>query len=94
MFINSKYQTQKDLNAAVGISVLALFMIGFTSFILKFNKNQLDSQQFREKWSNLYSDIHLTRNSWTIWYYPIFLIRRFIFVLLPTVFYNWPYLQL
>lgn len=37
----------------------------------------------RQKISGMYNNIHLKKNRWTIFYYPIFLIRRFVFVLIP-----------
>lgn len=40
----------------------------------------------KDRWENLYAEVHLKRNSLAKFYYPIFLTRRAIFFMIPVFF--------
>jgi hypothetical protein len=42
----------------------------------------------------MYLDIHMNRNSSTKYYLPISMLRRILFVMIPAVFYQYPFMQL
>lgn len=72
-----------------------MVLIPIVSFItIERNRADLDKPEVRARISNLYSDIHLTRNQQTVWYYPVFMLRRVIFVAIPTFVYFIPTIQL
>jgi len=48
----------------------------------------------KDRIERMYQDVHLGRNSLTKFYYPAFLIRRFIFVLIPVMAPFHPIIQL
>lgn len=48
----------------------------------------------REKYDNLYQDIHLNRNSWTKYYSTFWLYRRFAVAFIPLIFINQVMLQI
>ena len=54
-----------------------------TVLVLWYFRERLETPQMKQKISGMYNNIHLKRNQWTIFYYPIFLLRRFVFVCIP-----------
>jgi len=42
----------------------------------------------------MYKGIHLTRNKWTIYFWPIFMWRKYIYIMIPCVFINYPNFQI
>lgn len=75
--------------------LFAYFMIpvGFTYAMYRF-RAELNQKDMRSRIERAYIDIHLHRNSWTIYYYPIFLFRRFFFVFIPILFHGYVTFQL
>ena len=78
--------------------IAPLVFLGLTPFaalyVLLRNRETLPTPDARGKIERMYQDIHLTRNSWTIYYYPFFLLRRFLFVIIPIMMFNYPIIQL
>lgn len=71
------------------IGLLGLFITGypiFCSVVLLYYRGELGQESMRERIGKLYTDITLRRNRYTILYYPLFMARRMIFVLLPYLF--------
>ena len=64
--------------------------------ILRWKRESLNKQETKDLYGNLYSEVKLRgeHNRDAIWYYPIFLIRRIVFVAIPTFLYLWPFGQL
>jgi hypothetical protein len=46
----------------------------------------LGTRYMKDRWENLYAEVHLKRNSLAKFYYPIFLTRRAIFFMIPVLF--------
>lgn len=66
------------------MACLMLLIPLFTTYMLTVNRNELAEFYVKKRISNLYQDIHLYRSPFNIWYYPIFLLRRILFVVIPT----------
>ena len=81
------------ISSCATLFILASFMV-FSLVFVKMRRATLGDLKTMEKWSNLYQDIHMTRNKYTTLYFPIFLFRRIMFVAIPFCLYNWPFLQL
>ena len=66
---------------------LPIFLIlGYPLFsicILKYYRNRLEDPEIKDRWGGFYDKINLTKHSWNYLYYPIFLVRRIIFVGIP-----------
>jgi hypothetical protein len=63
-------------------------------FIVFYLKARLDQPEIYKRISNFYADIKLTRRMDShLAYYTIFLIRRIIFVSIPTFMYKYPFYQ-
>jgi hypothetical protein len=61
--------------------------------ILKY-KERLEEPKVALRISNLYQDVRLKfKQNWKLVYYPLFLIRRIVFVAIPTFLSNWPSYQ-
>lgn len=54
----------------------------------------LDNPGIFKRISNLYEGIHLYKNFKNIWYMPIFMLRRLVFVSIPLTFSGCQWLQL
>lgn len=95
MFLNS------ETNQEVG-SIISGWVIGTITFVLPIffiyflheKQSKLHEEEFQEKYLNLYAGVTLKRGFSPLLYTPVFLIRRIIFVALPTFFFNFPFLQL
>lgn len=62
----------------------------FAAMVLVWQRDNLDTPETREKIERMYQDVHLTRNEWTIFYYPGFLIRRYLFMVIPIMMPEYP----
>jgi len=72
MFQNgSKYITINNVYTAIGLLAFTFSVPLWASRVLSNNRHKLEMMDTRRKYENLYPDIHLTRNSWTIYYWPI-----------------------
>jgi hypothetical protein len=93
-FRDSGFQT---FNERILAGVMACFVV-FAPFVillyLKKRRLYLYQKSLKERIGVLYSGIHLFRDSRNLYYYPIFLIRRFWFVALPSFLFRFPFAQL
>ena len=75
--------------------MMFIFMIATpigSAIILEKKRQTLDDKEVRKKIGNLYQDVKLQgRGRETLWYYPIFMLRRIMFVAIPTFLYNYPF---
>ena len=74
-----------------------LVMFGYpyiSLFAVFYFESKLDTDKVRQRISNLYQQIDLSHGRWGLAYYSIFLLRRIVFVAIPTFIYFWPWLQL
>ena len=73
---------------------LAMVLLFVTSYVIRNNREQLGAHFVFRKISNLYQDIHIYRDSVNVWYYPVFMARRIIFVVIPTFLFALPSLEI
>ena len=92
--MGSEFLDMSTFMSSCGMLSMCFALAVFSYIFLKRYKKVLEDKSTMEKWSNLYIDIHLTRNSYTLVYYPLFLLRRIMYVMVPTILFNWPFLQL
>lgn len=76
---------------ACGLLTMVWLFPLIASCLLARNRHRLDSKEFESKFINLYANVHLRRNTWAIYYLPVFLMRRCLHFLLPVVLYFYPY---
>ena len=83
-------------NKAFGCGIMSLMLlVPIASFyVLSINREQLYIPQVKRKIDTFYTDIHLFRDRSNIYYYPIFMLRRIIFVALPTFLFDYTFLQI
>jgi hypothetical protein len=60
--------------------------------ILWFNSEEVRTQKFRDRYGNMLLEVHTLRNSAAKYYHPMSLIRRILYVLIPTFFYKYQFL--
>lgn len=58
------------------------------------NRKMLKTERMNEKIGKMYVNISLHRSKWGILYYPIFMIRRLLFVMIPLLFQGQAFYQL
>ena len=94
MLRQNKEQTTSD--KVIGITMfVVMFGYPFISLVTVFClESKLKTPKVRARISNLYQQIDLTQGRWGLAYYTIFLIRRILFVAIPTFLYFWSWLQL
>ena len=79
----------QDLKTPLGIISYCLFLIFFSAWFLQAKRRYLNLNYYKQKYDNLYQDVSLRRASrWALLFFPIFLARRFLFVLYPWLFYR------
>jgi hypothetical protein len=91
----SMYLDPFEFYQAMGLFfILAFSTISVIIFLYK-NKHLMNTTRFKSKWENLYQDIHLTRSKSNVYFFPLFIVRRVVFVLIPSVlnFYPWAQIQ-
>lgn len=95
MFLQ-KVPNQPSQDFIIGFIILGvLFLMPLVSLkVLSKYRWRLHEIRIKEKIQNLYSDIHLYRNPTNIYYYPIFMFRRVIFVLIPTFLWFMAFLEI
>lgn len=77
--------------------VPVLFIILYPLFcvmIIRCYKNDLDKVSIKSKIHNLYANVDVKRSEVGLYYYPIWLIRRLFYVMIPLSLYQTPSLQL
>lgn len=71
------------------VSVMVLTALGLMPLyficVLIYYSEKLQTLEIKKRIERMYQDVHLTRNRLTKFYYPVFLIRRFIFVIIPVM---------
>jgi len=78
---------------------IALFGYPFLAwYAVVANQNNLEDEETQKKMVNLYAEVRIRKEDperdWNIAYYPIFLLRRIVFVALPTFLWVFPYFQI
>ena len=74
---------------------LALSIFPFVVCIwLHVNHNKIMNRSYKNKFEYMYKGIHNHRSKYSKFYWPISLFRRIIFIAIPTLFYDYPFLQL
>jgi hypothetical protein len=76
------YKIDGNMNSVMVLGVLGVIPIYFIIVLMYYNQ-RLDTPEMKNRIERMYQDIHLRRNNLTKFYYPAFLIRRFIFVIIP-----------
>lgn len=66
----------------------------FCTYVLSKAKTVLGHSEVMKQIQCLYEGVHLFRDPYNTLYYPGFIFRRLIFVLIPMFFYMFPWLQL
>ena len=80
-------KTNGELWAEVGIPIVIVGLYPFVClFVLLKFRPHLAKPRFRKKIGNMYEGVHLTRNKYTILFYPMYLFRRAVFVCIPIMF--------
>lgn len=72
----------------------ALIVVGWPLVVclfLSYCKKHLGKPQIREKFGQAYLAVDLKKGKWAIAKYPIYLIRRFLFVLIPVIYKQYPW---
>ena len=68
------------------VSWMPFFLLGYPLICLVYlikNREKLDQLEVRKKVDKMYTGLSLGTSYWTILYYPIFIIRRLIVVIIP-----------
>ena len=71
-----------------------LLVVGWPVAVLVFLtyfKKHLANPAIRNKFGQAYLGVNLKKGNWAIGKYPIFLLRRFIFVMIPVVYKQFPW---
>ena len=89
VFLEMQKKEAVDANSILHLVILGLVPFG-CGLVLQFKRESLDQPETRGKIERMYQDIHLTRNSWTIFYYPMFLLRRFLVIVIPVLMPHYP----
>jgi hypothetical protein len=68
------------------VSWMPFFLVGYPLICMVYlvkNRDILNKPEIRKKTDKMYGDISLKRSFWTVLYYPIFIFRRLVVVLIP-----------
>jgi hypothetical protein len=90
----SPAQAITDKLMAVGIGLVMLAIIPFEIIFLYKNQRKFHRPNMIEKYDILFDGLKLRKKLALISYAPVFLIKRMIFVLIPTIFYTIPSIQI
>jgi hypothetical protein len=91
---DSVHQSKNAMTFTVLICILQVLILLAVSFFLIRGRFFLDHPGIFKRISNLYEGIHLYKNFKNIWYMPIFMLRRLVFVSIPLTFSGYQWLQL
>lgn len=91
-YSQSIYGNVDDQKWAFGLGILVFLVPVVFSKILYQNSDKLQTKEVRDKFNNMYLDIHMNRNRSTKYYLPISMLRRILFVMIPSVFAQYPFL--
>ena len=81
------------ISAYIILTFLVLYFIICTSYLL-YNRDRLDNAEVKERVQNIYAGIQVKRSRWTILYYPLFIARRLLFVMVPLMVLGYPAQQI
>jgi len=90
----SEYQKMPEAITAFTMSAYVVILPFYIAIYLNKRRLYLYQTSIKDKVKNLYSGIHLFRDTRNLYYYPIFLMRRLVFVATPTVLHLYPFAQL
>lgn len=88
----SIYGNVDDQRWAFGLGILVFLVPILFTKILHDNGDKLQTKECRDKFNNMYLDIHMNRNVSTKYYLPISMLRRILFVMIPAIFYQYPFM--
>jgi len=83
-----------DQRWAFGLGILVFLVPLLFTKVLHDNGDKLQTKEVRDKFQNMYLDVHMNRNTSTKYYLPISMLRRILFVMIPSIFYAYPFMQL
>jgi len=87
LFNESNKKAASKAGAIIYIPIMILGSIPLICFAaLYYYQDRLEEQAIKDRIEKMYVDISLRRNSYAKYIYPIFLCRRFIYVLIPILF--------
>lgn len=91
---DSPYLKEQEKRNSLIIFSFLVSSIAFFYIFIWFNGDMISTPQFVAKYGELHKGIHLRRNKCNKFYFPNFLLRRFIFFFIPIVMINYPSQQL
>jgi len=71
-----------EVSAYAIMTFLVLYFLICTCY-LACNRDNLDNADVKAKVQNIYAGVQVRRSRWTILYYPLFIARRLLFVMVP-----------
>lgn len=92
--MKSPYQQEMDIKLAVACGSFSCSLPIIYAVFLQWAGKRVTTKKFRAKYQNLYVDIHSFKNSWTRFYLPVSMVRRILFVLIPSLLHQYPFMQL
>jgi hypothetical protein len=82
------------MTAIIGASVYLLYPLMCVYVIQSHSVKNLQTPLVKSQIGGLYLDIKISRRHWGKFYYPVFIIRRYLFVLIPVLFVGRDFYQL
>jgi len=86
----SIYLDSSSLITAIVIALYTVFIPGWGLSVLIKHRRVLDENRIRYHYEYMYHGIHLTRNKWTIYFWPIYMWRKWVYLMLPIIFNGHP----
>lgn len=86
-----------DVTKLPPILGMICFLVAYPTLCAKYgylHYPDLNQQVHMDKVGKMYSNLALWRGKQVVFYYPVFILRRLIFVLIPLLFKSHPYLQI
>lgn len=77
-----------------GMGITLFLLPPFATMLIHFKKNQFENPDVQAVWGNLINGIKSNRLDGSFWYLPVFLVRRMLFVAIPSFFFGMVYLQM
>ena len=92
LFNDSEAETLSQDGLITFLPLIILGSIPVVCFIALYKyQNRLEEQAIKDRIEKMYIGVALNRNIMTKYIYPIFLTRRFLFVLIPILFPDYSY---
>jgi hypothetical protein len=85
---NSLFLSWTNLLTAIALLTFTIGVPLWSFKVLHKNRKMLELKKIRAKYENMYVDIHLTRNKGTIFYWPIFMLRKWMYIIIPVMFFR------